>query len=119
MEFSFGYDSDMNFTFGLHVPNRRFDIFDVKDCILQIDINSKILPVFRNWALKYKFPPFRYSDGEGFIRSLFVRDGKRSENLMLNLVTSHDVPDNFAKALEELAESLKNSDLLFPQPICL
>ena len=35
MEFSFGFDSDMKFALGMHLPGRRYDILDLTECHLE------------------------------------------------------------------------------------
>lgn len=106
MEFSFGYDAEMNFALGLHLPNRRYDILDVHECYLESEFAVIILNAVRNFMIEKKWLPFKYSNGEGFLRSLFIREGKRTNDVMINLATSDDVPENFEKGLEDFVAML-------------
>ncbi len=111
MEFSFGYDSEMKFALGFHIPGRRFDILDVKECYLESEFAVKILNKTREFAFVKKWLPRKYgpddsSDVSGFLKSLFVREGKRTGEVMVNLLTSVQVPEGFKKEMEELVEEL-------------
>lgn len=106
LEFSFGYDKDMNFAFGYHMPGRKFDKINIDECLLESPLSNKILAAVRDFAMEGKFVPFKFSDGTGFLRSLFVREGKRTGEVMVNLNTGCDIPDGFEEALERLGDEL-------------
>ncbi|MFA5947828.1 MAG: 23S rRNA (uracil(1939)-C(5))-methyltransferase RlmD [Candidatus Gracilibacteria bacterium] len=106
MEFSFGYDANMNFTLGMHEPNRRFDIMDLKNCYLMSKISVDIFNLFREFCVRKNYEPFKYSNGSGFLKQVFVREGKRTNEVMVNFVTSDLVPKDFENDLNELKEEL-------------
>ncbi len=108
MEFSFGYDADMNFTLGYHVPGRRFDIMDITECHLAPHFFSQILNAVRDFMKKKEWKPFKYSVGEGFLKALFLREGKRTGEIMVNLSTSDDIPEDFDEGMEEFVSMLLN-----------
>jgi len=93
MEFSFGYDADMNFALGMHLPGRRYDILDLKSCYLQSEKSYKVVNKVREYVLKTKYKPYKYSNGAGFLRSLFLRESKKNDEFMVNLTTSDALPD--------------------------
>lgn len=106
MEFSFGYDGEMKFALGMHLPGRRYDILDLEECYLQSELSNKILGVFRKFCVEKKWLPFKFSTDEGLLRSLYVREGKRTNECMVNLVISENIPENFEKDVEELVAKL-------------
>ncbi|MFA6917515.1 MAG: TRAM domain-containing protein, partial [Candidatus Gracilibacteria bacterium] len=106
MEFSFGYDEKMNFALGMHLPGRRYDILDLVECHLQSEFSSKIVNAVREFISKTGWPPFKYSLGEGFLQSLYVREGKRTNEVMINLVTSDDKPKDFDEKIKKFVEVL-------------
>ncbi|PIR55445.1 23S rRNA (uracil(1939)-C(5))-methyltransferase RlmD [Candidatus Peregrinibacteria bacterium CG10_big_fil_rev_8_21_14_0_10_36_19] len=110
MEFSFGYDEDFNFTLGFHVPGRKYDILDIDECHLQSYEAVEILNATRDFMKKLKWPPFKYSDGTGFLKHLTIREGKRTNEIMVCLVTSAKLPDNAKMEIEKYAELLKSFD---------
>jgi 23S rRNA (uracil-5-)-methyltransferase RumA len=109
MEFSFGYDQEMNFALGMHIPKRRYDILDIDDCLLTPKKLQKLVNIVREFVLAQNsddFKPFQYSCGQGSLRSLFIREGKNSGEIMVNLATSHLVSDQFEETLKPLVEKL-------------
>lgn len=108
MEFSFGYDAEMNFTLGMHVPGRRFDILDLDECHLQSEKSVEIVNKVREFMKASGWPPFKYSCGEGFLKHLIIREGKRTDERMVNLRTSDDLPRDFEEKMLEFVELLKN-----------
>jgi len=106
MEFSFGYDHDMSFSLGFHVPKRRYDILDINKCYLQSPFSNQILKLVRDFAFEMSWMPFRYQSGEGTLRSLFVREGKRTGEVMVNLVVAESRPDDFEEKIKILSERL-------------
>jgi len=99
MEFSFGYDENMKFMLGMHLPGRRYDILDLKECHLQSELSSVIVNNVRDFVKGRGWQPFKYSCGKGFVRSLFIREAKKTGEVMINLATSDDMPDNFEEGV--------------------
>ncbi len=106
MEFSFGYDKNMEFALGMHLPGRRFDILDLKECHLQSEFSSSLVNFMREFSLKKNWKPAKVMTNEGFLKALYLRESKRTNEVMLNLVTSEELPLNFEKDFEELVEKI-------------
>ncbi len=111
MEFSFGYDGTMNFSLGMHYPGRKFDILDLDICHLQSPFSVAIVNLARELAKKFHWAPFKYSNGEGFLKGLFIREAKRTGEVMINLSTSDHLPQNFQKQIKQFAEEFENLEL--------
>lgn len=108
MEFSFGYDKDMKFALGMHLPERIYDIIDLNECFLQSKVSSEIVNKTREFIIEKNWPPYKYSRNEGFLRSLFIRESKRTNEIMINLVTSDELPPDAKNGLKEFSEMLLN-----------
>jgi len=106
MEFSFGYDAEMKFTLGMHVPGRRFDIMDLTECHLESKLSTDILNITRAFMRESEWKPFKYSIGKGFLRSLYIREGKRTGEVLVNLVTSDAVPKKFDEEIKKYIEKV-------------
>ncbi len=106
MEFSFGYDAEKNFSLGMHAPNRRFDILDLKHCYLQSPFSVAILALTRKFAKEKGFIPFNFANGEGDFRAIYIREGKRTGEVMVNIVSSDNVSKKTVSDIEELANLL-------------
>ena len=106
MEFTFGYDADMRFALGMHLPGRRYDILDLRECHLQSELSVEIVNNIRGFMRDRKWKPFKYSCGKGFTRSLFIREAKRTGEVMINLATSDDMPSDFDRGMKEFVKML-------------
>lgn len=110
MEFSFGFDENMEFALGMHLPGRRYDILDLGECHLQSELSVKIVNIVRDFAKKKNWEPYKYSCGEGALRSLFIREAKRTNEVMVNISSSQDVSETFVDEMKELADELLKID---------
>lgn len=110
MEFSFGYDAEMKFTLGMHVPGRRFDIMDLEECHLESEASYKIVNEVREFMRATGWPPFKYSCGEGFLKGIFIREGKRTNEMMITLRTSDAMPEDFDEGMERFVKMLMEID---------
>lgn len=106
MEFSFGYDEAMNFTLGMHIPGRKFDIMDLRECHLESVFSHEIVNATREFMMAVGWAPFKYSNGDGFLKALVIREGKRTGEVMVVLRTSTDMPENVEEKLGEFTEVL-------------
>ncbi len=86
MEYSFGSDEDRP-TAGLHIKGRFDAIFEMEECLLQSERSVAALKIIRQAARDFGIPFYNYTTGEGELRFLVVREGKLTDDLMLNVVT--------------------------------
>lgn len=92
MEFSFGDDPKGRFALGLHPPGRRYDILRLDACLLQSPFASALVPALRDWFESQGIrADIRRHEG-GWLRTLTVREGKRTGERMVELMTS-DAPE--------------------------
>jgi len=93
MEFSFGNESkeDTGLRLGLHPAGKHIDIFDVEECFLQSEKSSEILARVRAFANKNNLRFYNSATNEGLLASLFIRDGKNTGEIMINLVTCEEL----------------------------
>lgn len=99
MEFSFGDESkeDMEVRVGLHPGGRFFDVFDVEECFLLSEKVSELLERIRGFVRKHGFE-------KDFLDSFVVREGKKTGDMMVNLVTTGDFQqtDEFAEMFKDM-----------------
>ncbi|HLF20481.1 MAG TPA: methyltransferase domain-containing protein, partial [Bacteroidota bacterium] len=87
---------------GLHVPQRYDKVLEIDECHLQSSISNRILNFTRDFARKNQIPVFSSRDDSGYLRFLVIRQSRRTNELMVNLVTYEDRSDvmmQFSKAL--------------------
>ncbi len=88
MEFSFGDTAEREFALGLYPKGYRYEIVKLDECFLQSEFVSELLPRVRKWAKARGLEPYQHNSG--FLRTLTVREGKRTGQRMVELTTTHD-----------------------------
>lgn len=90
MEFSFGTPSldDQTARLGLHVPGRRYDIFNLKECHLASPFMAELVMRVRDFVIEAGLTVYHEGRNEGLLRNLLVREGTHTGEWMVALVTS-------------------------------
>jgi 23S rRNA (uracil1939-C5)-methyltransferase len=78
---------------GLHVPQRYDKVLDIRECHLQSEISNAILAFTREFARRSGLPVYSSESDVGYFRFLVIRQSKRTNELMVNLVTYESRPD--------------------------
>lgn len=95
-------ESSPLFALGLHIP-RRFDrVLDVEECHLQSETSYGIVNFVRSFCIARKLSIYSTFTHTGYLRNLVLREGKRTGELMVNLVTSEDQRDTMKALSDEL-----------------
>ncbi|OGL15829.1 MAG: 23S rRNA (uracil-5-)-methyltransferase RumA [Candidatus Rokubacteria bacterium RIFCSPLOWO2_12_FULL_69_21] len=93
----YGYRNKMEFTVaraaegtvvGLHEADRYDRVLDVERCLIQSDAMNGLLTEARAFFAERKLPVYDQESGEGLLRFLMLREGKRTGEAMVNVVTS-------------------------------
>ncbi len=105
MEFSFHAAPD-GFTLGLHSRGRFDDIFDLEQCHLQGDISNRIVRWIRDFVKRENIPVYDVISHTGFMRFLVVRLGKRTGQVMVNIVTNYGEIPNWQRLIREMRAEL-------------
>jgi 23S rRNA (uracil1939-C5)-methyltransferase len=105
LEYSFGLDEAGTLVCGFHAPGSWSRILHVEDCLLASErgneIRRAVLEVVREMGLS----AYDRRTHQGFLRNLVVREGRRTGQFQVRLVTSAadwEEDDAFAAALEPL-----------------
>lgn len=104
MEFSFAekrwlypeeiekYDKikDQKFALGLHIP-RMFDkVLDIDECFLQSEESNKILNFTREFFKSRNETIYSTKTHAGYLRHLVIKQAHKTDDLMVNIVTSEE-----------------------------
>jgi 23S rRNA (uracil1939-C5)-methyltransferase len=82
--------SDKNFALGLHIP-RIFDkVLDIDECFLQSETSNEILNFTRDFFKREKTSIYSTKTHKGYLRNLVIRQAQRTDDLMVNIVTSKE-----------------------------
>lgn len=105
VELSFGWDANMEPSFGFHAENRRYDIFNIKECHLMSDRMFEIALAIKNFAEQNKLTAYKFREGIGLLRSATIREAKNTGEILVNLEMSNEefsdeLRNKFVKSLE-------------------
>jgi 23S rRNA (uracil1939-C5)-methyltransferase len=114
LEYSFGTDSGGDaprLICGFHAPGRWEDILEVSDCMLGSEASNLAREQVLAWCRDQGLEAYDRRTSQGFLRNLVVREGRRTGEIQVRLVTSRGRLDG-----ESLAEAVTAADgLLWTQ----
>lgn len=88
MELSFAADTTGEVALGLHPPGFKWEVVSLRECPLLTPVTSSFMPaaeaVFKGRGL-LSWDPRR---DDSFLRNFVVREGKRSDDVLLELITT-------------------------------
>jgi 23S rRNA (uracil1939-C5)-methyltransferase len=88
LEYSFGTDPAGRLVCGFHAPGRWDQIAEIDDCRLASEASNAARETIVRWCRAQQLPAYDRRTGEGFLRNLVVREGRRTGELQVRLVTS-------------------------------
>ena len=88
MEFSFASGPEGELRLGLHVRGRYNWVFDLIECHLQSPLSNRIVEAARSEAVDRGMPAYDLRSHEGLLRFLVIREGKFTQQVMVNLVVA-------------------------------
>ncbi|PZS07207.1 MAG: 23S rRNA (uracil(1939)-C(5))-methyltransferase RlmD, partial [Solirubrobacterales bacterium] len=87
LEYSFGADPAGRLVCGFHAPGRWDQIVEVGDCLLASEAGNAVREQVVQWCRAQNLTPHDRRSGEGLLRNLVVREGRRTGELQVRLVT--------------------------------
>src|SRR4051812_10580703 len=102
LEFSFGTDDDGTLVCGFHAPGSWERIEHLDDCLLQSERGNEARRAVLDWCRAQGLSAYDRREQRGFLRNLVIREGRRTGELQVRLVTSLGEldTDSFASAVE-------------------
>jgi 23S rRNA (uracil1939-C5)-methyltransferase len=107
LEYSFGEGSDGELVLGFHEPGSWERIVPLTDCLLASQAGNAARQTVLDWCRAQGLTPFDRRARTGFLRNLIVREGRRTGELQVRLVTGPGALD-----AESLAAALPVESLL-------
>lgn len=89
MEFAFGKAEDGNLSLGFHTLGRYDKIENITQCYLIGEMGNEILNAVREYFRSKGTEAYCHKSHRGFLRHLVLREGKRTGEIMVNLVTKN------------------------------
>jgi 23S rRNA (uracil1939-C5)-methyltransferase len=101
LEYSFGSDADGTLICGFHAPGSWERIEHVEDCLLASEAGNAARRAALDWCRAQGLHAYDRRAQTGLLRNLVVREGRRTGELQVRLVTSDEAVDvdGFAEAV--------------------
>jgi len=80
------------FGLGFHTPQRYDKVVNIKKCWLLSESSNGILNTVREFCRERQLSIYSTKTHDGFLRHLVIRQSKRTDETMVNIVTSDDDP---------------------------
>jgi 23S rRNA (uracil1939-C5)-methyltransferase len=87
LEYSFGAGPGGRLICGFHTPGRWDEIVEIDDCMLASEPANAAREAVLEVCRRQRLTPLDRRSGEGLLRNLIVREGRRTGQLQLRLVT--------------------------------
>ena len=102
LEYSFGTGEDGTLLCGFHAPGSWEHIHHIEDCLLSSEAGNAARRQVLEFCRAQGLTAFDRRTHQGFLRNLVVREGRRSGQLMVRVVTSRGEldPDALAAAVD-------------------
>jgi 23S rRNA (uracil1939-C5)-methyltransferase len=88
LEYSFGTDADGRLVCGFHAPGRWDEIVETRDCLLASEAGNEARERVVAFCREQRLTVYDRRAGTGMLRNLVVREGRRTGQLQVRLVTS-------------------------------
>ena len=118
----YGYRNKMEFTvapramggvdIGLHVADRYDSVLDMERCLIQSEGMNALLDEARRFFGERGFSAYEQDTGEGLLRFLMLRVGRRTGEAMVNVVTSAPAVSELAPLVERVQARLPGTSIV-------
>jgi 23S rRNA (uracil1939-C5)-methyltransferase len=111
LEYSFGTGPDGELVCGFHAPGSWEEIVGLRDCLLASERGNEAREAALAWARAQGLGAFDRRTGAGLLRNLVVREGRRTGEIGVRLVTSPAQPADID--LQSFADAVHCDSLLW------
>ena len=93
----FGYRNKLEYSFtaseegvdlGFHRAGRWDEVIGIEECLLTTEVGNAIRLAVRDWAREERLEPYDQATGKGYLRHLVVREGRKTGQALVVLVTA-------------------------------
>jgi 23S rRNA (uracil1939-C5)-methyltransferase len=110
LEYSFGTDASGTLVCGFHAPGSWEQILHIEDCLLASEAGNQARRDMLAWCRSQGLGAYDRRAQQGFLRNLVVREGRRTGQLQVRLVTSEGELDT-----DSLRAAMEPHSLLWTQ----
>jgi 23S rRNA (uracil1939-C5)-methyltransferase len=90
LEYSFGADPAGRLICGFHAPGRWDEIVEIEDCLLASEDGNAARDRVVRWCRSEGLTPYDRRTGEGLLRNLVVREGRRTGQIQIVVSATED-----------------------------
>ncbi len=109
-------EKSKDFALGLHIPGRFDKVLDIDGCLLQSERCNAIFLTIKKKVLETDLKPYSERTHKGFWRFLVMREGKKTQDLMINFFTTNQDIEKGEKALDQIIHLLPDKH---PEPLTI
>lgn len=102
-QFPVGFSDDVVIGF---YANRSHDIIDTNKCVIQDEVNDKIIDIFKRYIKKFKVSTYNEESGKGLIRHIVTRKGFKTGEVMVCIVANGQSIPNSEYLVEQLTDAV-------------
>jgi 23S rRNA (uracil1939-C5)-methyltransferase len=106
LEYSFGRGAAGELVCGFHAPGSWEEIRHIEDCLLASERGNEARREVLAWCREQGLEPFDRREHTGFLRNLVVREGRRSGQIQIRLITTPGTLDRDSLAGAVRADSV-------------
>ena len=106
LEYSFAGAAGAGLRLGFHEPGSWEQIHHVEDCLLASEAGNRARNEVLEWCRAQQLEPFDRRARSGFLRNLVVREGRRTGQLQIRLITTPGELDSASLADAVNADSM-------------
>ena len=85
-------ENEQSFGLGFHPINNWEKVLNIDECWLQSETSNRILHCIRLFATAQSIPVYSQETRQGFFRNLVIREGKHTNEVMVNVVSLEHSP---------------------------
>ena len=108
LEYSFGRGADGTLVCGFHAPGSWEQIEGIEDCLLASERGNEVRREVLAWCREQGLTAFDRREHTGFLRNLVVREGRRTGQLQVRLITGPGALDR-----DSLAQAVRADGVLW------
>lgn len=107
LQYPVGINKDGKPVMGVYAK-RTHEIVETSNCLIQDEESSKIANDILSLMQKYEIEPYNEAQRSGTVRHIIIRKGKKTNEIMVNIVTNTNEMKNSTNLTKELKEKYKN-----------
>ena len=73
---------------GFHKAGRWDEVLEIERCWISSDVSNALRDAVRDWARAEKLEPYDQAEHTGYLRHLVIREGRNTEQALVQLVTA-------------------------------